>query len=45
MADFTTIRKTITPYQEGRYMFSYPDKISDLSLLAKGQVYNSWLAK
>ena len=37
-ADSTIIRKIITPYQEGRYLFSYSDKISDLSLLAKVQV-------
>ena len=44
-ADSTIIRKTITPYQEGRYLFSYSDKISDLSLLAKVQVFSSWSAK
>ena len=38
MAGSTTIRKTTTPCQEGGYLFSYLDKITDLLLFMVSEI-------
>lgn len=38
MAGSTTIRKTITPCQEGGYLLSYLDKITDLVLFMVSEI-------